>query len=97
MRLKISVDNLYHEIDSTDPDLLGKWVVEIFARTGPWTQATYVQLQAGPSWVPTEDGRGRPDWIADSRVVGSVYQVHTMQEIVDVLQQHIKDAEARDA
>jgi hypothetical protein len=92
MRLRINVDNLGHEIDSTDPELLGKWVVEIFARTGPFTPATYVQIQASPSSVQTEDGRGRPDWIADSRIVGGVFQALTPQGLVDGLQKQINEA-----
>src|SRR5579872_5025083 len=94
MRLSINVDAMHHEIDSTDPELLGRWVVEIFARTGPHTPATLVQVQAYPSWLPTEDGRGRADWIVDSRVITNLYRVRTPQELVDALQKQIKDLEA---
>lgn len=95
MKLYISVDNMLHQIDSADPELLGRWVVEILARTGPWLQSTYVQVRAEPSWLPGEDGAPwRPDWIADSRIISQLHIVHSPQEIVDMLQQQIKDAEA---
>jgi hypothetical protein len=95
MRLRIQIDAMNHEIDSTDPELLGKWVVEMFARIESlWSPATLIQVQAQPSWLPTENGRGRTDWIADGRVIGNVYTVRSPQELVDALQQQIRDLEA---
>jgi hypothetical protein len=92
VRLKIQIDSVSHEIDSADPVTLGRWVVEILARTElAWSPATYIMLQAFPSWLPTEDGRGRCDWIADSRVIGNLYPVRTPQDVVDALQQQIDD------
>ena len=62
MRLSISVDNIRHEIDSIDPELLGRWIVEIFTRTGPWNPATYIQFRAWPSWIYDQKSgqQGRP-------------------------------------
>lgn len=94
MRLSINVDQYHHEIDSTSPETLGRWIVEIFTRTGPWHPSTMINVQAYPSYVPTPDGRGRADWIADSRVLGNVYTARTPQEIVAALQQQIDDLEA---
>jgi hypothetical protein len=96
MRLTISVDNLSHQIDTTDPKLLGQWIVEIFDRTGPWGPSTWATIQAYPSWVPdaTVPQGGRPDWLADSRIIGGVYQVTSPQGIVDTLQQQLDNWKA---
>ena len=94
MQLDIQVDAISHRIDTVDPDLLGKWIVEIFTRTGPWTPATLVRVQAYPSYVPTPDGRGRADWIADTRYL-EVMQVRTPQDIVDRLQAQIDKLKER--
>lgn len=98
MRLTLTVDNLSFQIDSTDPELIGRWVVEIFARTGPFTPATYCTMQAYPSYVrDPATGRERPDWIADSRVIGRIHLVRTPQEVVDMLQKQVSDLESLNA
>jgi hypothetical protein len=95
MRLTIMVDGAYHVIDSTDPDLLGKWMTEIMGRIVAHgiKPATYIQVQAFPSWIPDVAG-GHPDWIADSRIIGSTWQVASPREIVAALAQQLDDAEA---
>lgn len=67
MRLRIQIDNVSHDIDSTDPVTLGRWMVEIFGRVKNPSPATHYQIQAMPSWVPDEDGKGHADWIQDTR------------------------------
>jgi hypothetical protein len=49
MKLTICVDNMPMQIDSTDPELLGKWMLEVFARAAAHgiTNATYITVQAG--------------------------------------------------
>jgi hypothetical protein len=97
MKLRIIVDSLPHEIDSTDPELLGKWVAEIFGRAAAFgiTAATQIQVQVYPSWIPTADKPGgSPDWIADSRIIGNYYQVSSPHDLVAILAQQIADAEA---
>jgi len=96
MRLTIEIDNMRHEIDSTDPELLGKWMVEIFGRATAFgiTPATMIRVRAYPSWIPDESVQGgRPDWIADSRIIGRIYQVHSPREVVDLLAEQIEEAE----
>lgn len=95
MRLSINIDNIRHEIDSTDPELLGKWVVEIFARAGEMTNATWITFQAYPSWVPdsTVPNGGRPDWIADTRIIGGIFQVKSPRELVKALAKQIDEYE----
>lgn len=96
MRLEISVDNYRHQIDSTNPELLGQWVVEIFDRItkNGWHQATYVTVQAYPTFVYDEYGNSVHDWIADSRVIGAINVIHSPQELVDALQAQITEMEA---
>jgi hypothetical protein len=98
MRLTISIDNVPHQIDSTDPVLLGNWMLEIFARVGPFTPATYCQVQAYPSFVndPSSPQGLRPDWIADTRIIGGVFQVKTPRELVEALAKQLDDAEGLD-
>jgi hypothetical protein len=94
MRLTIQIDNMPHQIDSTDPELLGKWVVEIFGRAVAQGihPATFITVQAFPSWVPDAQG-GRPDWIADTRIIGSVYRIHSPRELVEILAKQVDEAE----
>ncbi|HEY4251223.1 MAG TPA: hypothetical protein VGM87_08480 [Roseomonas sp.] len=97
MRLQISVDGMSHQIDSTDPELLGKWMVEIFGRliTGGLNQSSYVQVQAYPSFVPIDEPPGsRPDWIADTRIIGGTFQVRTPRELVAGLAAQLDEMEA---
>lgn len=83
MRLRLIIDGLPHECDTTDPDLLGKWIVEIFGRIPEITSATRIEFQAWPSFLPQSLGGGwRPDWIADSRIIGQTWQVRSPQELV---------------
>jgi hypothetical protein len=66
VRLELNVDGASHYVDSTDPDLLGRWIVEILARGVPYHPASYITVQAYPSFLPAnpETGRSRgPDWI----------------------------------
>ena len=95
MRLALSVDNMRYEIDSTDPELLGRWVVEIFTRTGPFTPATYCTVQAYPSFTrDPETGQDRPDWVADSRVLGRMDVIRTPRDLLDALARQLADLEA---
>lgn len=98
MKLTISIDAMPHQIDSTDPELLAKWIEEIFARasTSGLSDATYITMQVFPSFVsdPAVSGGYRPDWIADTRIIGGVFQVRTPRELVEALAKQIDDAEA---
>jgi hypothetical protein len=98
MRLRIQIDGMHHEIDSTDPVTLGRWIVEILARAEQsWSPATMIMVQASPSWLPSVDGRGRSDWITDARVIGNVYHVRTPKDLLDALQQQLNEVEALNA
>jgi hypothetical protein len=96
MRLEIRINQYNHMIDSTDPEILGKWMIEIFARTGGLGPADIVQVIAQPSFVadPSASGGYRPDWITDTRIVGGVFQVKTPRELVEALARQLDDAEA---
>jgi len=100
MRLTISIDSYRHEIDSTDPELLGKWMLEIFARasTKGFNNATYITAQVFPSYIPDSSAPegGRLDWIADSRIIGGIFQVSSPRDLVTALAKQIDDAEGLD-
>lgn len=96
MRLEIRINNMSHVIDSTDPDLLGRWMAEIFARTGGLSPADIIQVYTWPSYIPDHEAPGgtRLDWIADTRIIGGVFQVKTPRELVEALSKQLDDAEA---
>jgi hypothetical protein len=95
MRLRITINAMAFEIDSTDPITLGRWVVEILARMErTWSPATIVTVQTSPTWVMTDNGNDRPDWIADGRVLGNFYEIRTPQDLVNALQQQLRELEA---
>jgi hypothetical protein len=98
VRLEIRVDGYSFVIDSTDPELLGKWMLEVFARVGPFTPGTYCQVQAFPSFVsdPSSPQGLRPDWIADTRIIGGVFQVKSPRELVEALAKQLDEAEGLD-
>lgn len=93
MKLRLFIDGLPHEIDSTDPELLGKWVTEILGRAtaNGITPATYIQMQVFPSWIPTHESPSgcKPDWIADTRIIGQTYVIKSAQDIVNELQKQL--------
>ena len=96
MRLRIIIDGMPHDCDTADPDLLGKWIVEIFGRMRQVTPATRIEFQALPSWLPQRsdmDGDWRPDWIADSRIIGQIRQIRSPRDLVAELGKMVDDYE----
>jgi hypothetical protein len=101
LKLRLFIDGLSHDIDSTDPELLSKWIVEIFGRIRQITPATRIEVQAFPSFVPDEPGDLRhgqggwhPDWTADSRVIGQIVPVRSPRELLAALGKQLDEAEA---
>ena len=100
MRLTILIDAMPHQIDSTDPELIGKWLAEIFGRAAAWgiTPATQIEAQVYPSWVPADNPDGsKPDWIADTRIIGRTYQVQSPRDVVTMLARQLDEAEGEHA
>ena len=96
MRLKLIIDGYYHEIDSTDPELLARWIMEIFGRMREITPATQIQVQAQPSWLPCANP-AQPwaaDWTADGRIIGQTVAVRSPRELLDALGKQLDEAEA---
>jgi hypothetical protein len=98
MRLEISIDSLSHQIDSTDPELLGKWIMEIFARAAAWglNDGTLIQGRAQPSWVLSSQTPSgvTPDWISDSRITGQVFTVTSPRDLLAVLSRQLEEGGA---
>lgn len=95
MRLQLSIDSMYHEIDSTDPETLGRWIVEIFGRVRNPSPSTFYQVRAIPSWVPDESGQGKADWIQDTRWL-EMLSPRSPRELVNQLSAVLDKYEARD-
>lgn len=96
MVLTLYVDGIPHSIDSSDPELLGRWLLEIFGRYQPPTPATQYEVRAQPSWVPDAqslNGR-RPDWIADTRWSGRTESVTSPRDLVAVLAKQLDEHDA---
>lgn len=101
MKLRIYVDNILHEIDSTNPEILGKWVVEIFDRIAlaGWTPATYVTVQAFPSFVlvdrdaHNDADRYRADWIQATRYLGGERKIESPRDLLHALADELRDYE----
>jgi hypothetical protein len=92
MRLSIDIDAVHHEIDSTDPETLGRWIVEIFARVEYPNAATWYQVHALPSFT----GNNKPDWIADTRYF-HLGEAKTPRELITLLTEWLDDYEANKA
>lgn len=94
MKLRLIIDAVYHEIDSTDPDLLARWIVEIFGRIPEITPATLIQVQAYPSYLPDADGQWQADWAADSRILGRMDTIRSPRDLLAALSKQLDDLEA---
>jgi hypothetical protein len=97
VKLRIIIDGLPHEIDSTDPDLLARWIVEIFGRIPQIYPSTLIEVQARPSWVndgSIERPNWVPDWAADARVIGQVQRIRSPRELLAALAVQLDEAEA---
>jgi hypothetical protein len=86
MRLTLVIDAMHFEIDTRDPELLGKWVTEILERIPEWTPATHFALQAYPSlYYDPETRQWVSDWLNDSRIIGEQRRVNSPREWAKVL------------
>ena len=75
-------------IDSLDPELLARWLLETVARIKP-NPAEYAVIQAWPS-VGLD---GKPDWITDNRVLGRLHFGTTARDLLAALESDLADAE----
>lgn len=96
MRIRISVDGYGSEIDSTDPQTLGRWMVEIFARYPDAGPQTIYQVFANPSHVYNrKSGQYHSDWIQDTRYL-EVGRARSPRELLTELTAWLDAYEARD-
>lgn len=94
MKLTIEVDAMHHEIDTTVPEILGAWVVEIFDRY-EITPATMVRVQAYPSVLRNNiTGQwDKLDWVADSRIISQLREARSPRELVQRLSDWLDEYE----
>jgi hypothetical protein len=94
MRLRLIIDGIPHEIDSTRPAMLGSWIMEIFGRIRQINPGTLIEIQASPSWVwQDETSDWAPDWIADSQIIGQTARIQSPRELVQALASQIDQHE----
>jgi len=93
VRLRLTLDGIGHEIDTADPDLLAKWIIEIFGRLRQITPATLIEVQASPSWVYDEHDQPVPDWTADSRIICQRMKIKSPRDLPDALGRQLDEAE----
>ena len=92
MRMELRIDNYRRVIDTTDLELLGKWLVEQFTSI-EWNNATQCEAFAYPGWHPD----GTPDWITDIRIVGQRESVKTPEDVVTFLADQVRQLRALQA
>jgi hypothetical protein len=95
MRIRVNIDGLHHECDSTDPELLGRWLIEVFGRH-QWFEATFCQVDVQPSFPSrAPDGKldDRCDWIADVRYF-DVWAPKSPRELLKMMGQTLDRYEA---
>lgn len=76
-------------IASSSPETLGRWLIETLAIVQPSPQNP-ARIQAWPGFGLD----GKPDWVADSRVLGTIGFAKSPQEVLDYLQQQLDQAKA---
>lgn len=79
-----------HMIDSGNPDTLGAWLIEMLVTVRP-DEMIPAQIMAWPSFAPGPNGK--PDWIADSRILGRIYPFNTPRELFEALRKQVEEAE----
>lgn len=94
MCVQMTVDSIPHEIDTTDPELLAKWLTEIFGRIQQITPATLIQFQAWPSVLYGQDGQPAIDWITDSRILRRRLPILSPRDFVTQLSTQVDEMEA---
>jgi hypothetical protein len=96
VRLSIVIDSINHDIDSSDPELLGRWIMEIFGRLPVIYPSTQIRIQAWPSFVLTrlDPPEWGPDWVTDSRVLGQLRPVRSPRDVVAALTQQLDELDA---
>jgi hypothetical protein len=94
VKLRIFLDGIPHEIDSTDPELIARWIREIFGRLPEINPGTLIELQVYPSVVYDETGQFKPDWSADSRIIAQHARIKSPRELVAALSKQLDEAEA---
>lgn len=85
MRLSLFIDGIPHQIDTTDPEMLGKWIIEIFGRITEITPATIIEFRAEPSFLYGQNGQPVMDWAADNRIIGQSQRIQSPRDLVAAL------------
>jgi hypothetical protein len=83
-----------HEIDTIDPELLARWITEIFGRIREINPGTFIEVQAFPSWAYDQNYKLQPDWSADSRIIGQLHRIRSPRELLAALAGQLDKADA---
>jgi hypothetical protein len=85
MRLRVHVDGYPLEICSRDPELIARWLLEIFASI-EWTPATLVEVQAHPLYHRAPGtGQFAADWLTRSEQITRLFPVKSPREAAEAL------------
>ena|ERR1700678_1936912 len=94
MRAEITIDGYNFAIDSVDPEILGKWFVEIFNRVGPLNNSSFVQFRGWPSYgYRNLDGSPNAgDWISNVTMnpVITGRKILTPRELVTAISEELE-------
>ena len=66
--IQLQTPNGYnYAIHSSNPDLIASWFAETMTREGPkFLDGHEFFLRLWPLYLPTPDGRGKPDWCVNA-------------------------------
>lgn len=97
MRVELSIDGYTKAIDTVNPELLARWLLEQFAII-QWTPATYCRVQAWPSFNPypgrpAEPGEQQADWICDTRYLGGITEIRSPRDFLAQLTAQLNEYE----
>jgi hypothetical protein len=92
MRLQLIIDSYPYVIDSSDPDLLARWIIEIFGRIREIHPSTQIELRAAPSFLLDDSGQWWPDWQADTRVINQPMTIRSPRELIEALSKQLDQA-----
>lgn len=92
MRIELRIDNYTHTIDSRDPELLARWLVEQFG-AHQWTPATMCNATCWPSFSGGLSGEPeRMDWLGDSRYL-TYWRLRSPHDLLAAMQRALRESD----
>lgn len=78
-------------INSRDPELLGKWLIETLLTVKP-DHVAPMRFTVWPDFSIAVAGNGVADWVADTRIIGMIEGVVTPEDMLKGMADQIEKA-----